>query len=801
MSGQLVLDSDGQPIRLITAQSNGLPPEGMVELLDARTAGTIAAAVAGIAAPVKLGSEAARAANTTVPTAASVGSTNEGGLYVADGTVAWKDAPRIAKAADVAAAQTAAAADATAKQGVIDAKVGTNAVAWDGATDDTAKLTALAAAAVAANLPLRLPPGMGRVSTWVIPSGLTVIGPGSGNCTIKQLSSATGTGAVTLNLSNTTRVTIQGVTIDGNLSAFGGVVTEQKHGIFAPHTSFLALTDVVSTNHKGDGLYLGHSSIGISTDTLMTNCRMVGDWRNGLSIINAQRFKAIACQFTGTSGTAPQFGVDIEPNLDTDTIDDIGFVGCNFDGNVGGGFSVVLRNTPTARQAGIYCDSTCTASNNTGPGVLLQNARDFTWEGAASNNSSYGVTIIGLYGTTVSLPGRVTGNQLDGVQLATGNALTELKLLGHYWDNGKATAATYDGVNVQGTVTRIIMLGATSGGPAGTTNQRYGITAGASVASLSMLSCSLVGNATGPANITAATVTRVDSGNFTLPSTVKITTLTAGAVLADSLVLGSAGFPNLLTVNESSFETDASAWQVASGAATLAASTAAAWSGTKSMSLTAPGTNVAMAVFMRAANQKPVVAGTQYTVLARVRAATTVRPVSCLLYWYDASKVFISTTTGTTVTGETTVSWFQTSLTATAPAGAAYCSPSVRVQDATTITNGEVHYVDGVDFHQGSSTSYSAPGVTPGLAFSGGGIANNGAFNVASAGGAPVTVNGGSGDSSGGLLVGNGSGGTILQAVPSLPKLTYSRATENAADTQLRLLLASLLPGIDTTVA
>lgn len=93
--------------------------------------------------PWTRGTEAARAANSTVPAAGMLAVTSEGNVYAADGSTAWNAAQRLAKASEVAAAQTAA----------------TTAAASDAANkvaaEATARNTAIAAAIAA------LPAGAG----------------------------------------------------------------------------------------------------------------------------------------------------------------------------------------------------------------------------------------------------------------------------------------------------------------------------------------------------------------------------------------------------------------------------------------------------------------------------------------------------------------------------------------------------------------------------------------------------------------------------------------------------------------
>jgi hypothetical protein len=80
------------------------------------------------------------------------------------------------------------------------------------------------------------------------------------------------------------------------------------------------------------------------------------------------------------------------------------------------------------------------------------------------------------------------------------------------------------------------------------------------------------------------------------------------------------------------------------------------------------------------------------------------------IVWYDAGKAWIrSDFSGST--SESGGAWTQASVTLTAPSNAAYATiaPSLPLVPA----NGEVHYVDKLDLHQGADTTWRAPVTLP----------------------------------------------------------------------------------------
>lgn len=363
----------------------------------------------------------------------------------------------------------------------IDAAVGPNAVTWDGSTDDTAKLAALATTAVAAKLPLRLPAGTGMVTTLSLPSGVTIIGAGPGNTIIKQHASATGVNASAVNVNNTTGITIQGVTIDGNLGAFGSVVTEHKHAIEAQNTADLRLTDVVLQNAKGDGLYLGKGS-GHSSGIIAQRTKFTANYRNNLTITDCADGKFVACDFSNAAGTAPQAGVDIEPNDNTYIISDIRFVNCSMNNNAEYGFAVTLYPGGQVQERIKLIG--CSLRNNTFQGVYLYGAAGVEFIGCdITNNTLDGVIFQSGAITDVSFEGgRITGNGHHGIncQPVTGSTVKNTKVIGTtILDNGTAAANTYYGMlwdqagATAGSVDGLLIQNTTSGNRS-TSNQKYG---------------------------------------------------------------------------------------------------------------------------------------------------------------------------------------------------------------------------------------------------------------------------------------------------------------------------------------
>jgi hypothetical protein len=162
------------------------------------------------------------------------------------------------------------------------------------------------------------------------------------------------------------------------------------------------------------------------------------------------------------------------------------------------------------------------------------------------------------------------------------------------------------------------------------------------------------------------------------------------------------GRTNTLTTNQASLETDTSGWVAASNCS-IARSTAEASSGSASLSLTAT------AIGTMTASTNTYVAVTpnlDFSATAEFKSAATARSCSVGIEWYTSALVSISTAYGT-ASNDSTSTWGAKTVSATAPATAAYAKVYVRVASAAA---SEVHYVDKIAFHAGNSPTWTKGG-------------------------------------------------------------------------------------------
>lgn len=115
---------------------------------------------------------------------------------------------------------------------------------------------------------------------------------------------------------------------------------EQRHGVFIFGASNVVIDGLISNGNSGDGFYIGGPAGKPARHIVLENCKADNNRRDGLSITSGRDINVVNCVFSHSHGTAPQFGVDVEPNLPKDPLDGIRLIGVRTEDNYGGGISV-----------------------------------------------------------------------------------------------------------------------------------------------------------------------------------------------------------------------------------------------------------------------------------------------------------------------------------------------------------------------------------------------------------------------------------------------------------------------------
>ncbi|MBA2937635.1 right-handed parallel beta-helix repeat-containing protein [Paenibacillus sp. CGMCC 1.16610] len=168
--------------------------------------------------------------------------------------------------------------------------------------------------------------------------------------------------------------TVKDVYINGNGSTLrmnkaAYTTGEQAHIFDISGSENIVIENINANDSGGDGFYIGYfeSTVGFCRNIVLRNCRADNNRRQGLSVISVDGLTVEECRFSGTKGTAPQSGVDIEPNGQLDLLKNIRFIQCVADGNTGRGFLVtLLKPTAASEPIDIVFDKCKTKGNSFG---------------------------------------------------------------------------------------------------------------------------------------------------------------------------------------------------------------------------------------------------------------------------------------------------------------------------------------------------------------------------------------------------------------------------------------------------
>jgi len=155
---------------------------------------------------------------------------------------------------------------------------------------------------------------------------------------------------------------------------------EYRHCLDIQNASNVTVSGISCNDSGGDGVYLGRS-----TNVTIADCIFDNNRRQGSSITGGvNHIYYLRDHFTNTSGTAPESGLDIEPNSPGDFLLDVNIDDCYTDGNAGDGLMIstwlmdatsqpigvtVLRNHSTGNQRYGYVGINNDPSN--APGAIL----------------------------------------------------------------------------------------------------------------------------------------------------------------------------------------------------------------------------------------------------------------------------------------------------------------------------------------------------------------------------------------------------------------------------------------------
>ena len=142
--------------------------------------------------------------------------------------------------------------------------------------------------------------------------------------------------------------------------------SEWRHVFCVSAPKGLTLRNLTVLSSGGDAITFGQAK-----DVLLENLICENHHRQGISVCGAENLTVRNCIFKGTSGTAPQCGVDLEPFRKTQLLKNILFENCRFDGNAASGMLVHLPGIRKSNNPVSIKFKNCTAIGNKRYGVII----------------------------------------------------------------------------------------------------------------------------------------------------------------------------------------------------------------------------------------------------------------------------------------------------------------------------------------------------------------------------------------------------------------------------------------------
>lgn len=178
---------------------------------------------------------------------------------------------------------------------------------------------------------------------------------------------------------------------------------EWGFGVGLWNSKNIVIKDLITKEFFGDSIFIGNNNtLKYCENITIDNVVFDNNRRQGVSVCSSKKTTINNCKFSNIAGTSPQAGVDVEPSLTTDILQDTKIVNCSFSSNVigvnlhGGKNTIVSNcsfNSNSVGAVGI--------SNNNGALIIgctfRDNPTNISLE-VANYNSIVGNTVIG--GTT-----------------------------------------------------------------------------------------------------------------------------------------------------------------------------------------------------------------------------------------------------------------------------------------------------------------------------------------------------------------------------------------------------------------
>jgi parallel beta-helix repeat protein len=232
-------------------------------------------------------------------------------------------------------------------------------------------------------------------------------------------------------------VEVSGGAIIGDRDRHLGTTGEWGHGLTSRGSSAVTIRDIRISRCWGDGISIGANAsrpghpVATSRDVVVARVACVGNRRQGLTIGRSQNVRVFDSEFSDTGGTAPQAGIDIEPDSPSDA-----------------GDIRIERCVQVYRRVWSATIADCTIAGNQAAGVLVVGAKDTVVAGnRIQDNRRLGIS---LRGNAVGVD--IRGNRFHGNGSETLNAALARATAGPAWKAQVHVANDAHGVTFAGNV-------------------------------------------------------------------------------------------------------------------------------------------------------------------------------------------------------------------------------------------------------------------------------------------------------------------------------------------------------------
>jgi parallel beta-helix repeat protein len=289
----------------------------------------------------------------------------------------------------------------------------------DGASDDTGPIQKAIDAVAGTGGTVLVPPGTylinalarnGRAGLALGSDMTLLMAPGA---VLKAIPNAAPDFSILL-LSQVRNVNVLGGTLEGERDAHLGREGEWGMGLQVSNSQAVVVEAVTARNCWGDGFYVANRNQGI------TFCRVAAERnrRQGMSIVGGEDIVVRQSTFKDTAGTAPECGIDVEPNRGQ-TVANLLITECTVTGNAGGG----IAGGPAYkdRDAAFFTASRISrnkVSGNKAYGIIVSACTDNVIEGnQVAATEGYGILLRGEALRMTVTGNTVTGSRKDGIYL------------------------------------------------------------------------------------------------------------------------------------------------------------------------------------------------------------------------------------------------------------------------------------------------------------------------------------------------------------------------------------------------